>query len=116
MEIGYVVVAAVLAVALVGSAFGKLTRSRQVVDSLTGVGVPLKLFPALAACEIAGAAGLVVGIWWPPLGIAGAIGVVLYFVLAVGQHLRKKDFKGMPPAGTLLVLAVVALVLRLVSL
>jgi hypothetical protein len=116
MDIAYVVVAALLAVALVGSGFAKLTRSQSVVDSLTGIGVPLGLFPFLAAAEIAGAVGLVVGIWWAPLGIAAAIGVVLYFLLAVGQHLRKKDVKGLPPASVLLIVAAVTLVLRLVSL
>ena len=69
-----------------------------------------------AACEFAGAAGLIIGIWWAPLGIAAAIGVVLYFVGAVGAHLRKNDFKSAPNPGVLLIVAAAALVFRLVSL
>jgi hypothetical protein len=40
--------------------------------------VPLTYFPLLAACEFAGALGLVLGIRWPPLGVAAGIGLVLY--------------------------------------
>lgn len=116
MDIANIVVSALLAVVLVASGFGKLTRSKSIVDSLTGIGVPLGLFPLLAACELAGAVGLVVGFWWAPLGIAAAIGVVLYFLLAVGQHLRKKDVQGLPPAGVLLIVGAASLVLGLASL
>ena len=48
--------------------------------------------------------------WWP-IGIAAAVGVVLYFIGAVGAHLRVKD-RNFGPALVLLVVAVVALVLR----
>jgi hypothetical protein len=110
------VVAALLSAVLVFSGFGKLTKSQSTVDGLTSIGVLLGLFPFLAECEIAGAVGLVVGIWWAPLGIAAAIGVVLYFVLASGQHVRKKDMKGLPPAVGLGVVGAAALVLGIASL
>ncbi|GAA3535757.1 DoxX family protein [Amycolatopsis ultiminotia] len=113
MEFPYVVVAVVLAVVLVGSGAGKLARAKQVVENMTKVDVPDKLYPLMAGCEFAGAVGLVVGIWWPPLGIAAAIGVLLYFLLAVGRHVQKKDANGMTPAAVLLILAVAALVLRI---
>lgn len=115
MSLAYTIVAVVLAIGLAGSAFGKLTRAQQVVDSLTAVGVPSKMFPFLAACEIAGALGLVAGIWIKPLALAAAIGVVLYFVGAVGAHVRRSDFKNMPPAAVLLLISVAVLVLRLAS-
>ncbi|SFI90331.1 DoxX family protein [Amycolatopsis sacchari] len=115
MTVAYVAVAVLLSIALVGSGIAKLTRAEQVVTSLTGIGVPLGLFPFLATCEFAGAAGLLVGIWWPPLGIAAAIGVVLYFVGAVGAHLRRRDFGGLSAPVVLLLVAAAALVLRLLS-
>ncbi len=59
--------------------------------------------------------GLVAGIWYPPLGIAAAIGLVLYFVGAIGAHLRKNDFKGVPSPGLMLVAAGAALVLGVIS-
>jgi hypothetical protein len=79
------------------------------------VGVPLKYFPLLAACEFAGALGLVVGIWWPLTGIAAGIGLVLYFVGAVVSHLRVGDVKGVGSAAFMLVLAGGTLALRILT-
>lgn len=115
MSIAYDIIGVLLALALLGSATAKLTRNKQVVDTLTGVGVPLGMFPFLAGCEIAGAIGLVIGLWYAPLGIAAAIGVVLYFIGAVGAHVRKSDFKGLPPAAGLLAIGAVTLILRALS-
>ncbi|WP_113700881.1 DoxX family protein [Nonomuraea lactucae] len=115
MFIAYAVVAVLLALVLLASAYAKLTRDKRVVDGLTGVGVPLRLFPVLAACEIAGAGGLLIGLWYAPLGVAAAVGLVLYFVGAVGTHLRKGDFKGVPNAAVILVFSVAALILRIAA-
>lgn len=52
---------------------------------------------------------------YPPLGIAAAIGLVLYFVGAVGAHLRKSDFKGMPNAAVMLAGSGAALILGVIS-
>ncbi|MFB7915982.1 DoxX family protein [Streptomyces sp. NPDC056061] len=49
------------------------------------------------------AVGLLVGIGCRPLGVAAAVGVVLYFLGAVIAHLRVKDVKGTPGADVLLV-------------
>ena len=116
MFIAYAIVGVLLALMLLASAAAKLTRNKAVVDGLTGIGVPLTMFPFLASCEIAGAAGLLVGLWWAPLGIAAAIGLVVYFIGAVGAHLRKSDMKGLPNAAVMLIAAVAALALRALSL
>ena len=78
-------------------------------------GVPLKFFPLLAVCEFAGALGLRAGIGWPPLGIAGGIGLVIYFVGAVVSHLRVGDFKAIGSAAFMLVVAAGALVMRILT-
>lgn len=65
--------------------------------------------------ELAAAAGLLVGIAWRPLGVAAAIGVVLYFLGAIGAHARVKDVKGMPPAAVLLLFGAVTTWLALAS-
>ncbi|GIH17103.1 DoxX family protein [Rugosimonospora africana] len=116
MFIAYVVVGSVLALAVLASGYGKLSRKKEIVDGLTGIGVPLGMFPFLATCEIAGGLGLLIGIWYAPLGIAAAIGVVVFFIGAVGAHLRKSDFKNLPSPLVLLLLAVAALTLRALSL
>jgi len=111
MFIAYIIVSIVLALMLVASAWAKLTRDDRVVTGMTGLGVPLRWFPPLAACEVAGAAGLLLGIAFAPLGIAAAIGVILYFVGALYFHLRARDKAVVPPL-LLLSLAVLALILR----
>ncbi|MCO6007206.1 DoxX family protein [Actinoallomurus purpureus] len=116
MFLSYAIVGILLAVVLLLSASGKLTRNEKIVEGITGIGVPLGMFPFLAACEIAGAVGLVIGLWYAPLGVAAAIGVVLYFVGAAGAHLRKSDFKGLPNALVMLIVAAAALALRVLSL
>ena len=75
----------------------------------------MKYFPLLEACEFAGALGLVVGIWWPLIGIAAGIGLVLYFVGAVVSHLRVGDVKGIGSAIFMLMLAAGALALRVLT-
>jgi hypothetical protein len=115
MSLAYDIAGALLALMVLMSAYAKLTRNQQLVDGLTGLGVPLGMFPFLAACEIAGAVGLVIGIWWAPLGIAAAVGLVLYFVGAVGTHLRKSDYKGIPTPAALLLASAAVLILRILS-
>jgi hypothetical protein len=108
------IVSALLALAAIGSGFGKLTKQPKVVESLTGIGVPMTWFPRLAAAEIAGGVGLLAGLKLAPLGIAAAIGLVAYFVGAVASHVRAKD-KNIAPPAALGALAVAALVLRAVT-
>ncbi|SRR5580765_6821800 len=115
MFVAYVVIAVLLGVLLPVSASLKFRRAPQVVETLGKVGVPDAWFPRLGALEAAGGLGLLVGIWWAPLGVAAAVGLVLYFLGAAFFHVRAKDFAGLPPAAVILVLSVVALVLRLQS-
>lgn len=113
MVIGLTVVTALLAVICVLSAVMKLTGQDHVVASVHGtVGVPLRHFPVLAALELAGAAGIVIGLWFEPLGIAAAIGLVGYFTGAVIGHLRVGDAKGLGPPLQPLALAIAVLVLH----
>lgn len=56
-----------------------------------------------------GAAGLLVGFAVPALGIAAAVGLVLYFVSALSAHVRARD-TGIGGAVTFLVLATAALI------
>jgi DoxX-like family len=109
-------ITAALALMAVFSGIGKIRHdARQVATVHETVGVPLKYFPYLAACEFAGAAGLAIGIWWPVLGVAAAAGLVLYFLGAVVSHLRVGDVKGIGPAAFMLTLAAGALVLRVLT-
>ena len=110
MEMPYLVLTIVLAAIAAFSGVGKLCRDPR--HRAGSSGVPLRYFPLLAACEIAGAVGLVLSIWWPVLGMAAGVGLVVYFVGAVVSHLRVGDMKGIGPAAFLLMVSVAALVLR----
>jgi len=113
MHTAYLAITLVFALMVTFSGVGKIRRDPIPVKVVhETVGLPLKYFPLLAACEFAGVVGLVVGIWWPPLGIAAGIGLVLYFVGAIVSHLHAGDFKGIGSAAFMLVFAAGVLALR----
>ena len=67
----------------------------------------------IGACELAGVAGVLVGLMWAPIGIAAAIGLALLSIGAIAFHLRASDgAKDMAPAAIGLALAVATAVLR----
>lgn len=113
MAIIAIILSVLLAVILVGSGTAKLRKSGSVVEGLTRANVPLAMYPFLAAVEFVGAIGLVWGLWWTPIGIAAAIGVVLYFVGAVVFHMRAKDTQIVPPAVLGLIAAAAGITLAL---
>ena len=114
MHLAYLATTLVFALLVSFSGVGKIRRDpRQVKVLHETLRIPFKYFDLLAACEFAGAVGLVAGIWWPPLGIAAGISLVLYFVGAIVSHLRAGDFKGIGSAAFMLVFAAAALALRL---
>jgi hypothetical protein len=114
--IALVITTVLLALISLNSAVMKLRENEQVVAIIGGtVGVPARYFPVLAALEIAGAVGIVAGLWVAPLGVAAAIGLVLYFLGAVAGHLRVRDMKNVVMPLPPLVLAVAVLVLRLAT-
>ncbi|RKR87089.1 DoxX-like protein [Micromonospora pisi] len=116
MSVAYVALAILLSVMLLGSAQGKLTKNEKVVQGLSAANVPLNWYPPLATIEIIGAAGLLIGIFIGPLGVAAAAGVTLYFVGAVIAHLRAGDTSGVAAPATILLIAVATLVVRILSL
>jgi predicted lysophospholipase L1 biosynthesis ABC-type transport system permease subunit len=90
------------------SAMGKFTKMEPTVATLKSVGVKDSQIPLLGALELAGALGLVVGIWIPILGQLAAIGLVIYFAGAVTGHARVgHPFKQIMPATVLLVVSLV---------
>jgi hypothetical protein len=76
--------------------------------------VPQSWLYRLGALKAAGALGLLVGIGMPPLGIAAAVGLVLFFIGALVTHVRARYWAIAAPVAFLL-LAVSSLVLRLAS-
>jgi uncharacterized membrane protein YphA (DoxX/SURF4 family) len=108
------VVSALLAVLLLFSAVGKLRGDQMQTQTLEKVGFPASGVWLLAVAEVAAAIGMVIGLFWWPLGVAAAVGAILYFLGATVSHLRVRDYNVTAPVVLLLVAAVVA-VLRTLS-
>jgi DoxX-like family len=109
------VAAAVLSVLIAGvlafAAIRKLSHRPEVVESYARAGVPEGWLNPLAVTLLAGAAGLVLGVLWKPLGVAAAIAVVVYFLVAIAFHVRARDLgnAGTPVAIELLTLTALGL-------
>jgi DoxX-like family len=117
MFVALIIATILLAAMAIGSAAKKLQKDEQ-VRAIIGdtVGVPERHFATLAALELAAAAGILLGLWLEPLGIAAAIGLILYFTGAVIAHLRVGDTKHLAMPLPPLALAIAVLVLRIVTL
>jgi DoxX-like family len=112
MSTAATVVTVVLAAILALAAIRKLTHREDVVATYTRVGVPEERLNQLAFILLLGAAGLLLGLAWTPIGIAATIGVVAYFVLAIAAHVRHDDARNLPTPVAIETLAVAALILQ----
>lgn len=93
------------------SAFSVFVRAAWVVQPLAEYGVARSWWPWLGFAKAAGAAGLLVGLAVPVVGMAAAVGLVLYFLGAVVTVLRARWFSHV--AFPLLYMAPVAVSLAL---
>jgi hypothetical protein len=116
MSTAATIVSALLAAILAAAAVRKLSHREEVVASYERVGVPRDRLDYLAFILLAGSAGLVVGLFWAPIGVAAGIGVVCYFLLAVIAHVRHRDQEHLPTPVAIELLAVAALSLRVATL
>jgi hypothetical protein len=107
------VVVTILAAAWVGySAAAVFFRAKWVVEALTDYGVPDSWRPWLGTAKAAGAAGLLVGLFVPAIGVLAAIGLVLYFAGAVVTVVRAHYHSHIPYPLVFLAPVVASLVLR----
>ncbi len=74
------------------SAGADFVRWEQVAVGMDQAGVPRSWLPALGVPKAAAVLGLIAGFWIPVLGTAAAAGLVVFFVLAIGVHLRVRDY------------------------
>ena len=114
MKIALIIVSSLLAVVVVASASAKLRKVPAVIETMDHVGVDSAQVPRLALLEIAGGAGLLIGLANALIGRLAAAGLVLYFLGAVSAHLRVKDrVQEMAPAVVLFLVAVATLVVQI---
>lgn len=112
MFIAYTVVTVITIVANVYEAVANFARAKFVLANAAEVGLPPSWLPMLGALKAAGAVGLLLGLLGVRfVGIAAAIGLVLFFVGAMAAHIRARVFYNITFPGTFLVLAIASLVL-----
>ncbi|WP_067531418.1 DoxX family protein [Nocardia crassostreae] len=96
MNTAYHIVGVVAALWIGFSVYSIITEKAFVVDPLREYGVPASWWNWLGLAKAAGALGLVVGFFVPAIGIAAAIGLILYFSGALITILRARSFKTLP--------------------
>ena len=75
------------------SGIAALLHFKPILPGMASAGVPLSwlTFP-IGTLKTAGALGLAAGLAYRPLGIAAAIGLILFFVCAIYTHILAKDY------------------------
>jgi hypothetical protein len=88
--------AEVIVTALLAAIFGfagliKLVGLRQSLAIRDHLGVKPVQWRLIGLLELAGVAGVLVGLVWPPIGVAAAIGLALLVLGAIVFHVRASD-------------------------
>jgi hypothetical protein len=112
MHIAYLAVTLAAALAVAYAAALDFVGAQSVKLVADRVGVSHRWMLPLGTVLAAGAIGLLVGLALPPLGLAAAMGLVLYFICAIGAHIRARD-RGVGGAVFFLILAACALAANL---
>ena len=108
------VILIVTIVANLGIALADFASAKFVLNNSAEVGVSTRWLPMLGALKAAGAAGLLLGLLAVrPIGIAAALGLVVFFISAVAAHVRARVFCNIAFPMGYLALAVASLVLLL---
>ena len=88
--------AKVIVTALLAALFGfasliKLVGLRQSLAIRDHLGVKPVQWRLIGLLELAGVTGVLVGLAWPPIGVAAAIGLALLVLGAIVFHVRASD-------------------------
>jgi len=110
----FLTISLLLAAACLLPAAAKLTGQPKMRKSAAHFGIPWPRYRLIGLAELAAAAGILIGLWWHPLGVAAAAGMALLLLGAIVTHRKAADsVKDMVPAlvGLVLTLAYLALAL-----
>jgi hypothetical protein len=104
----------VLAIVMLGSAAMDFRGAQQIIDLVARMGRHPGFERTLGLVKILGAVGLLLGLAIPTLGILAALGLTIYFALAVRIHSGLGDTTAeMAPAIGLFALSALTLLTRL---
>jgi uncharacterized membrane protein YphA (DoxX/SURF4 family) len=87
----FVTISLLLAAACLLPAAGKLTGQPKMRQSAEHFGIRWPRYRLIGAAELAAAAGVLIGLWWHPLGVAAAAGMAVLLLGAVITHRRAGD-------------------------
>ena len=96
MHTAYIIVTLLAAAFVAFSAWALFSHAGFIMEPLERLQVPRSWWPWLATAKAAGAAGLVVGLFVPAIGMLAASCLVLYFTGAVITTLRVRWFGHIP--------------------
>ncbi|MFB6824292.1 DoxX family protein [Streptomyces virginiae] len=116
--LAFLVVTLLTAAVNVAVAAADLAGARFVLVNSAEVGVPRSWLPRLAALKLAGAAGLLLGLFDAAprlLGAAAACGLVLFYLGALAFHLRARVLHNLAFPGFCFATAVASLALTVSS-
>ena len=112
----FVIISLLLAVACLLPAAGKLTGQPKMRQSAAHFGIPWSRYRLIGVAELAAAAGIVIGLWWHPLGVAAAAGMAVLLIGALVTHRKAADgAKETVPALVALLLTLAYLAIALMS-
>ncbi|WP_227979213.1 DoxX family protein [Nocardia spumae] len=96
MHTAYITVTVVAAAVVLGTSVVDIVAPDWVRANMRGYGVPDRALAPLAAIKALGALGMLAGLAIPPIGIAAAVGLVLYFLGALVTILRARWYSHLP--------------------
>jgi len=93
MTIAAIALSVILALASLGAGAPKALLKGDVPVALQEhMNLSAGMVRFIGLAEVAAAAGLVIGIFWRPLGIAAAIGMAVLLAGAIGFHAKAGDY------------------------
>jgi uncharacterized membrane protein YphA (DoxX/SURF4 family) len=112
----FITISVLLAVVCLLPAAGKLTGQPKMRKSAEHFGIPWPRYRLIGIAELAAAAGILIGLWWHPLGVAAAAGMAVLLLGALITHRRAADSgKEMAPALLGLAITIAYLAIALTS-
>jgi uncharacterized membrane protein YphA (DoxX/SURF4 family) len=112
----FITISLLLAAVCLFPAAGKLTGQPKMRQSAAHFGIPWARYRLIGVAELAAAAGILAGLWWHPLGVAAAAGMILLLAGALITHRRAADSgKDTAPALLALVITIAYLAIALAS-
>jgi hypothetical protein len=108
----FVAISLLLAAACLFPAAAKLASHPKMRHAAAHFGIPWSRYRLIGVAELAAAAGILIGLWWHPLGLAAAAGMALLLIGAIITHRKAADsVKEIAPAllALLLTLAYLAI-------